>query len=195
MQTRLASRFALSLAASSVLGCAAAPKPVTPRYPALSEGAHEASVTFTPAEGALPITLPCTQAENEIDNGLDDDCNGTVDHHPLTPAAPVLVTLSHSTQTDVALALTKGATDAASTGVLGRTHVCDAGASFAVQTLRVSKLEQGRYELTLARGATCGAELSGPVDAAIWIHGKPHGVYAVNVAPGAATRLGTVDVQ
>jgi len=195
MQTRLASRIALSLTASSVLGCAAAPKVVTPSYPPRSASAHEASATFTPAEGVAPLTLPCTQAESEIDNGLDDDCNGTVDHHALTPEAPVLVTLSHSTQTDVALALTKGTTDAASTGVLGRTHVCDTGSSFAVQTLLVSKLEQGRYELTLSRGATCGAELTGPVDAAIWIHGKPYGVYAVRVTPGAATRLGTVDVQ
>ncbi len=190
---------AARLTAGGILGCGVTPKPVAksqlPRPTATAATATAtATAAFTPADGLTRISLPCAASEREIDNGLDDDCDGAVDRSA-TNQAPVFVTLSHSALVDVSLALKEGEHDAASSGVLERAHVCEAGAPFSVQTLLLSKLAPGHYELTLTRAATCGAELTTAVDASIWVYGKLLGVYAVSVAPGAATRLGALDVR
>lgn len=181
-----------------LFGCAQEASIPTPRYPTAPRAAT-ASLAFTPASAATRLTLPCTERESEIDNGLDDDCDGRVDRQAEPSRASLFIALSHNTQVDVELALSAGPSPSADASldknVISRVQVCQSAEPFAIQQAAFPQLEKGKYEVAVTHGKVCGADLPVTVDASLWLEGKAQGVYAIRVAPGERTVLGTVEVR
>lgn len=186
------------LASFILVGCAQEASIPTPRYPTAPR-AESASLTFTATNAATRLNLPCAQREGEIDNGLDDDCDGRIDRQAEPSQASLFITLSHNTQVDVELSLSAGPSPSADASldknVISRVQVCQGSEPFAIQQAVFPQLEKGKYEVAVTHGKVCGADLPVTVDAALWLQGKAQGVYAVRVAPGERTVLGTVEVR
>lgn len=181
-----------------VYGCSPQLVPTTPRYPTAARTA-ERELSFMPASGVTRLVLPCAEVENEIDNGLDDNCDGRLDQQAEPITANLFVALAHNTQVDLELAMTAGSDPAAEASltksVISRVQVCQSAAPFTIQQAAFPQLAPGRYEIAIVHGKACGAELPATANASLWLEGKAKGVYAVNVAPGGRIVLGTVEVR
>ena len=165
----------------------------TPSYPSLAPK-HQADESFTPAPNATRLVLPCAKQEPEVDNGLDDNCDGRVDHQPDSKHVALLITLSHPSLVDVHVAL-KPEPKGEFPPEVSREHLCEEGAPFAIQSLRLPDVPKGRYDLTVSHGASCGTDVSAPVNASVWLYGRLVGVFSVSLAADAPTVVGTLDVR
>ncbi len=186
------------LAAVLFLGCGPAAVTATPRYPSAPHIGDSGGIGFTPASGITRLEIPCAEVERPIDNGLDDDCDGRVDRQAEASNASLFISLVHNTQVDLELALTAAepsGQDSLAKSVVSRVQVCQSAAPFAIQQAAFAQLAKGRYELAVAHGKTCGADLPATVNASLWLQGQAQGVYAVNVAPGGRAVLGTIEVR
>ncbi len=186
------------VAALLAVACGTQVVATTPSYPAVSGQSVETRLSFTPASGITKLALPCTKAEREIDNGLDDNCDGRVDRQTEPSRAGLFISLAHSTQVDVELTLT--ASDPASEAsldksMISRVQVCQSAEPFALQQAAFPKLAKGRYELAVAHGKVCGEGLPAAVDASLWLQGQTQGVYGLSVPPGERAVLGTIEVR
>jgi len=174
--------------------CATTPVPAAPEYPKL-EVKTTTQLTLSMANAATKLSIPCSATEPELDNGLDDNCDGQIDQGSETQAQALRVALAHPNDVDVQLVLSRGAPTFAAVAKAEEQRVCDGSAAFATQRMEVNQLDQGTYQVLLVRGARCGADKVANVNAALWLEGKTQGVYGVRVQTGETVQIATLDVK
>ena len=178
-------------AALFVGACAPEAVPAAPpKYPALPKPA-EASSQFVPDASLTAAELACGPSELP-ENGLDDDCDGTIDR---ANAGAIELTITTSQRTESTGEVRLGLTAEAGGAVPEQAaqHSTSRGPAVSVNRLDLSALPRGRYRVTASRlGAEPGAaELSLAVSLAT--KGSSH-AYLLRLGAEETRTLGLIEV-
>jgi hypothetical protein len=121
------------------------------QYPALPQRAHVAELAFSAAPDVRALELNCSASEL-ADNGLDDDCDGSIDGLP-----PTTLSLAYPVDAPGELRLVLSAEPSVDAGASNATGTPSSarGSTANIHRLSLAGLPQGRYRVEVARG---GAE-------------------------------------
>lgn len=179
------------VAALFVGACAPEAAPAAPpKYPALPKPAA-ASSQFVPDASLTVAQLACGSSEIP-ENGLDDDCDGTIDSAKAGAIELTITTVQRTESAgEVRLELTAESGGAVPEQAAQRST--SRGPAVHVSRLDLSPLPRGRYRLTASRqGAEPGAaELSLAVSLAT--RGTSH-AYLVRLGAAETRTLGLIEV-
>ena len=193
--------------------CAPEPVNVAPlKYPSLPQPA-QANGQFSPEPSLVEVQLACRTAELP-DNGVDDDCDGTIDvllaggtarfdaapqNAPGSAAdagpAPTWLTITATHRTDspgeLRLELTESGGGTVPEEAIRRSDA--QGTEVTLRRLDISELPRGRYQVTVARA---GAD-SDPAEPSVAVSMATKGrarTYLTRLGAGESRALGAIEV-